>query len=283
MEPRARAARTRVSAWLLAVGTEAFWGALALPAVEMARTWQGVDSLDGLSWALSYEPTYATNAFLALAFVVWAAAVWLRWRPAWIIGIIFSVGAALLHPLIGAWPGFERIGRLHVGYWVWDAATAAICAAFLVLPDPAGSAALRLRRADVDQFRVALSSMFGGGAIALVLGLLLLFTSTGVSSSVVGGPLTHLEFIVAHDARIAPLGALILLLSAGLLLAASTRRGAWRWGGAAAAVTATVLTSLIGRPLQTAGLPLQPLDVLWIATPALFLAAFLLLPARVRG
>lgn len=179
MDPRVRALRTRISAALLAAATVAFWISLALPAVTKLHGGRSV-SLEGWSCAVHYEPTFTTNGFLAVAFVLWSAAVWLRSRIAWIVGVAVGIGGATFHPLIGAWPGFEGIQRVYSGYWVWDGATAGMCAAFLVLPFPEGRDVRPRVRDDWDRFRARVAAMFAAGAtVVLVWFHLFLPTSRG--------------------------------------------------------------------------------------------------------
>ena len=325
MAPRVRTLRTRISGVLLLAGTVAFWVSLALPAVVKVH-WTQTVALEGWSCAVNYEPTFATNGFLALAFAVWAAAVWLRSRWAWTIGVVLSVGGALFHPLIGAWPGFEGIQRVHRGYWLWDGATAAVCAAFLVLPFPIERAAEPLARDDVHRFRKRLAAMLGAGATVLLLGFHLLLPTTtsgewregppqpddSLGWYSVGGahssmdPRTRTRSRVTPDgraedvafrwvdvrctvveaqfadARTAPVETALLLAPALFLAAATTRRRGWRWGGALVTAAVTAIAPFLDCPWPTSGLTPHPLVVLWVALPALFLAAFLLLPSEGR-
>lgn len=164
-----RIAGIRVSAALLAAGCLAFWVSLALPAVtkfEMQRRMH----LDGFTCAVHYGPTAASNGFLALAFVVWGAAVWFRSVWAWYVGAAMSVIAFLHHAFIGAMPGFENIERVHSGYWTWLAATATVAVSFLVLPKPVRPPPGEpLPVADRDRGRVRLGVIFGAAASAVLL------------------------------------------------------------------------------------------------------------------
>ncbi len=167
-ETRSRRVRTWVSAALLLGGTAAFVVSLALPAVTKQHSPGGTIHLDGWTCATNYGPTAANNWFLGLAFVVWGAAVWLRWPWAWWIGVGESAVATLMHAGIGAIPGCEGIERLHSGYWTWLAATAVVCASFLVLPRPIRTEE-GLTRPDVDRARHGYAWVVGVAAIAVLL------------------------------------------------------------------------------------------------------------------
>ena len=320
---KTRRIRTRVSAALLFVGTAAFFVSLALPAVRKLYGGSRME-VDGWTAATQYGPTAVGNSFLVLAFAFWGAAHWFRSIWAWMIGVALAVVATLHHGLIGAWPGFEEIERLHAGYYMWVGATAVVCLSFLVLlpPDrpPPGEP---LPREDVRRGRVGFARILAITAVcALIAGHFLVpttvasvwapgpvpdressyhvgpFRTTGQSSFMtrtredgtteaieyhlrpVESPVAAARFLVAKTGvlEFATLSLPLLLLAAWV-----TGRRAWRWTGAAVAATVGVAQAgWFGPPWSMSGFDPHPLAILWYATPALFVAAFLLIPSRPR-
>jgi hypothetical protein len=162
---RESALRVRISAAFLLLGAAAFWTSLALPAVVKSHA-AGVLHVDGWTAATHFWPTAVTNAFLALAFLVWALAHWFRRRWAWKVGVGLSIVAATFHTLIGAWPGFAGIRALHAGYWLWSVATTCVLLAFLFLPPPRRG---ELTRDETDRGRAGLAwTLAGAATVALV-------------------------------------------------------------------------------------------------------------------
>lgn len=181
--------RALASALLLVAGQTAFVVSLTLPAVTLFLA-QTKDRMRPGGWtcAVNHGPTAASNWFLAAAFVVWGAAHWWRSAWAWWIGAAASVGAVLLHAFVGAWPGYEGIERLHAGYWTWLAATAAVAAAFLVLPRPVRPPAGEpLPLADRDLGRRGFAAWLGAAAAITVLGTHLLLP-VPLGETIVDGP-----------------------------------------------------------------------------------------------
>lgn len=326
-----RTFRTRVSALLLAAGTVAFVLSLALPAVTRTGLWGPTDArratLDGWSCALNHGPTAGTNWFLASAFAVWGAAVWWRSVWAWWGGAVASAVGLLVHGFVGAWPGYERIVRLHAGYWTWLAATAAVCASFLLLPRPVRPPPGEpLPVEDRDRGRAGIAAILGIAATAAVVASFLVVPTVVSSELVRGEPpedadpdwyqvgptrsshvtqtvrVTNADGTVADavhhyrsefgpvvSAQVREPGSAVhaigsLLMPALFLAAATTRRRVWRWSGAVLAASATTASVFwIDTPWPYSGLSPHPLVVLWIATPAAFVPAFLLLPPRRDG
>ena len=325
---RARSLRARVSAALLAAGTLAFVGSLALPGVTKVGLLGPSDDrkavVDGWTCAWNHGPTAATNWFLAFAFAVWGFARWGRSVWAWYLGAGAGIVAVLVHGFVGAWPGYEGILRLHSGYWTWLVASAVTCAAFLLLPRPVRPPPGEpLPVEDRDRVRAGISVILGSAATAALLTAYFLVPDVVSSELVPGeepeeserewytvgpvssGNVTHsvqvtladgtVEAVVHHyrhrwgpvvatQLRAPETTALTwasLALPAVFLAAATTRRRPWRFGGAALAAAVTLVVSVwIEHPWPTSGINPHPLHFLWIATPAAFVLAFLLLPPR---
>lgn len=175
-----------MSAAMLVLGLGAFLVSLALPGVTKDH---GLNTLhvDGWTCAICYGPTGANNVFLAASFVPWGLAVW--FRSVWMrhLGAIFAAVTVALFALIGSWPGYEGITKLHSGYYVWLSAPIVVLASFLVLPAPVRLPPDEsLPRAEIDRGRVRLAAIFGVIAVATVL-VTHLFVPTVVASVQVPG------------------------------------------------------------------------------------------------
>jgi hypothetical protein len=169
MSDDTRRNRTAVSAGLLALGFCAFLVSLSLPGVTKQHDGRTLH-VDGWTCAICYAPTGANNIFLAAAFVPWGLAVWFRSAWAYHLARIFAAVTVALFALIGAWPGYEGITRLHAGYFVWIAASMTVLAAFLVLPAPVRLLPdERLTRAETDRGRARFAAIFGVGATVTLL------------------------------------------------------------------------------------------------------------------
>ena len=169
MDERVRRTRVAVSALLLALGSLALAVSMSLPGVTTDQDGRSLH-VDGWTCAICYGPTGANNIFLAVAFVPWGLALWFRSVWARHLGAIFAAVTAALFTLIGAWPGFEAITRLHSGYYVWLASSLAVLASFLVLPPPVRLPPDEpLPRDKIDRGRARLAAIFGVVATVVLL------------------------------------------------------------------------------------------------------------------
>jgi hypothetical protein len=154
---------------LLALGLCVFLISLSLPGVTKQHDGRTLH-VDGWTCAICYGPTGANNIFLSAAFVPWGLAVWFRSAWAYHLGRIFAAVTVALFALVGAWPGFEGITRLHSGYFVWLAASVTVFVAFLVLPAPVRLPPdERMPREEIDRGRARFAAILGAGATLVLL------------------------------------------------------------------------------------------------------------------
>jgi hypothetical protein len=325
MDDGTRRNRTAVSAALLALGFCAFLVSLSLPGVTKQHDGRTLH-VDGWTCAICYGPTGANNIFLAAAFVPWGLSVWFRSAWAYHLGRIFAAVTVALFALVGAWPGFEGITRLHSGYFVWLAASATVLLAFLVLPAPVRLLPdERMPRAEIDRGRTGFAAIFGVGAtLTLLVAHLLVPTVVGtvrvngdaendLSGTYETGPFrsssgpetekvqqpdgTFIERKWSTTNLLAPVAVAqyawpgralheFAMLTMPLLFAAAiaTRRGIWRWTGAAvAAATGLTAATWVGVPWSLSWYGMHPLQLVWWGTPSAFVVAFGLLPPARRA
>jgi hypothetical protein len=75
----------------------------------------------------------------------------------------------------------------------------------------------------------------------------------------------------------------LLALPLLFVVAATTRRRAWRWGGLAFAAAVAAVTPFFDVPWPTSGFEPHPLAVLWWGTPGVFVAGVAVLPGGPRA